>query len=118
MSNLGYSINKNVNLILPSKKYNTEIKLSGNEYIKMHVSEQVGLLHDSNKLLLTDFSVAVSVGFVNHFLKLVVIHRFAQLPSYSLQILQGNLPSGVVVEKPERFQDFLSGISFADLGCH
>merc|ERR1712182_123570 len=37
-------------------------------------SEEVGLLHDAQELLLVDLTVAIAVGLVNHLLELLVRH--------------------------------------------
>jgi hypothetical protein len=47
-------------------------------------SKEIGLFHNSNKFLLADLSVAVTVGLIDHFLELVVSHGLTELPGDSL----------------------------------
>ena len=46
--------------------------------------EQVRLLHDPNKILLANFSIAVSIRFIYHLLQLLVGYVFAELLSMSI----------------------------------
>ena len=84
----------------------------------MHLSEQVSLFHDPDKLFFTNLSISISVSFVNHFLELFICHGFAQFSSNSFQILEGKFSCVIIVKKPESFKNFLSWVSFADLSCH
>ena len=81
-------------------------------------SEQVGLLHDSHELLLANLSVAVSVGFVDHFLDLLVSHIFAELLGDPLQVFEGDFASLVIVEKSEGLEHLLFGVSLRHLLGH
>lgn len=83
------------------------------EYAWKQSSEQVGLLHDADELLLRNLTVAVAVCFVDHFLELVVRHGLSQLPGDALQIAQRDLAGVIVVEQPEGLQDFLARITLS-----
>jgi hypothetical protein len=84
----------------------------------MHSSEEVGLLHDPDELLLVDLPVPVAVGLVDHLLQLLVSHRLAQLAGNALQVLEGDLARAVVVEQPEGLQDLLPRVALRDLASH
>lgn len=45
-------------------------------------------------------------------LQLFVRQGFAQLLRHSLQVLEGDFSRAVVVEQPERFQNFFFGVFF------
>lgn len=66
-------------------------------------SEQVSFFHDSNELLLTDLTISISIGFVDHFLELIIGHSFAQLSGHSLQVFKGDFSSLIVIKKSEGF---------------
>merc|ERR1712127_437261 len=70
-------------------------------------SEEVGLLHDAQELLLVHLSIPITVSFIDHFLKLFVGHALAQLLCHALQVLEGYLSGLIVVKQPERFQDLV-----------
>merc|ERR1719238_1576441 len=53
----------------------------------MHISEEICLLHDTEKFLLVDLAVAIPVCLINHFLKLLVCHPFTKLLGHALQDL-------------------------------
>ena len=57
-----------------------------------HSSVEVGLLHDPEKLFLVDFTVTVSVCFINHLLQLLVRQALAQLLCNPLQVLEADFP--------------------------
>ena len=84
----------------------------------MNLSKQIGLLHDSDELLLADFPIPVPVSLVNHLLELIISHSLSQLPRHSLQIFQTYFPRVVVVKKPESLEDLFSGVSFANFSGH
>ena len=81
-------------------------------------SEQVGLLHDSHELFLTDLTVAVSVGFVNHLLDLIIGHVLSKLFGYPFQVLERNFACFIVVEQPEGLQHLLAGVALSHLLGH
>merc|ERR1719384_1175720 len=61
------------------------------------ISEEIGLLHDSQELLFVHLAITVAVGFVDHLLELLICHPLAELLRPSLQILEGDLASLVIV---------------------
>jgi hypothetical protein len=81
-------------------------------------SKEVGLLHYSDELLLVDFAVTVSIGFIDHLLELLVGHGFAQLASNALEVSQGDLSCAIVVEESESFEDFFPGVSLGNFSSH
>lgn len=81
-------------------------------------SKQIGLLHYSDELLLVDLPVAVPVGLVYHLLQLFLRHCLSQLPRHSLQVLQGDLASSVIVEESEGLENLLTGVSLCDFTSH
>merc|ERR1712060_622282 len=93
--------------------------LEGGEQCQSHIwtymyllrSEQVRLLHNAKELLLVYLSIPIPVCLINHFLKLLIRHTFAQLFGNSLEVLEANFSSLVVVKKPKCFQDLIFGIS-------
>merc|ERR1712151_31469 len=81
-------------------------------------SEEIGLLHDPQELLLIHFAVAITIGLVDHLLQLLVSHALAELLRHPLQILKGDLASLVVVEEPEGLEDLVFGVAVQDLVRH
>ena len=81
-------------------------------------SEQICLFHDSDELFLTNFTVSISISFINHFLQLLFWHGFAQLSCDSFKIFKWDFSCWVIIEKSECFENFLSWISFANFGSH
>ena len=61
--------------------------------------EQGSLLHDAEEFFLVDFTVTVTVGFVNHLLEFFVGHVFTQLLRDALQVLERDLASFIVIEE-------------------
>ncbi len=84
----------------------------------MQPSEQVCLLHDSDKLFLADLSISVSVSLIDHFLQFFVSHCLPQLSCHSFQVLQWNLSCIVVIKQSECLQNLLPWVPFADLCSH
>merc|ERR1740123_1046723 len=80
--------------------------------------EEVCLLHDAQKLLLVHLAVAITIGFVNHFLKFFIGHPLAKLLCNSLQILERDLPSLIVIEQAEGLQDLILRVTVQDLVRH
>jgi hypothetical protein len=76
-------------------------------------SEQVGLLHNSDELLLGDLAVAISVGFIDHLLQLIVSHGLAKLPGYSFEVSQGNLSCVVIVEQAEGLENLFARVTLS-----
>lgn len=84
----------------------------------MRESEEVGLFHNPNELLLIDLPVPVAIGLIDHLLQLLISHGLAQFSGNSLQIFEGNLASAVIVEESEGLEDLLSGVSLRNLASH
>merc|ERR1712171_12738 len=74
-------------------------------------SEQVGLLHDAQELLLIHFTVSITIRFIYHFLQLFIRHALAKLLCYTLEVLKRDLSSLVVVEQAESLQDLVFRIA-------
>merc|ERR1711920_604914 len=81
-------------------------------------SEEVGLLHDAQELLLVHLAVAVAVGLVDHLPELLVRHALSQLLGHTLQVLERNLAGLVIVEQPEGLQDLVLRVAVQDLVRH
>merc|ERR1719213_903848 len=84
----------------------------------MHISEEICLLHDTEKFLLVDLTVAIPVCLINHFLKLLVCHPFAKLLGHALQVLEGDFARLVIIEQTESLQDLILGVSVKNLMSH
>ena len=54
---------------------------------------QTGLLHDADEFLLADFTITITVGFINHLLQLLVCHVLTQLLSNTLEVSERDLAS-------------------------
>merc|ERR1719444_446070 len=80
--------------------------------------EKVRLLHDSQKLLLINFAVPISISFIYHFLKLFVCHALTKFFGDSLQVLKRDFPCLVVIKQPESFQNLILGITIEDFMRH
>merc|ERR1719387_846554 len=104
----------------------TPIKLHELEWTHVHrkrsqdhvPSEKVGLLHDAQKLLLIYLAIAIAVCLIDHLLELLVCHSLAEFLRNSLQILERDLPSLVVIEEPERLQNFVLRVAVQNLVRH
>merc|ERR1711964_511291 len=70
-------------------------------------SEEVGLLHDAQELLLVHLTVTIAVCFVNHLLKFLVSHPLAELLRDTLQVLERDLASLIIIEQAECLQDLI-----------
>merc|ERR1719498_910197 len=81
-------------------------------------SEEVGLLHDAQELLLVNFPIAITVSLIDHLLKLLIGHPLTQLLRDALQVLEGNLAGLIIVEEAERLQDFVLRVPVQDLVRH
>merc|ERR1712124_18875 len=81
-------------------------------------SEEVGLLHDAQELLLVDLTVAIAVGLVNHLLELLVRHPLAELLGHALQVLEADLPRLVVIEEAEGLEDLVLRVPVQNLLAH
>ena len=82
-------------------------------------SEHVGLLHDSHELLLTDLTITVSVGFVNHLLDFIIGHILSKFFGNTFEVLEGDFASLIIVEESEGFQHLLAGVALSHfLGHH
>mmetsp|Transcript_53220 Transcript_53220/g.61005 ORF Transcript_53220/g.61005 Transcript_53220/m.61005 type:complete len:203 (-) Transcript_53220:101-709(-) len=80
--------------------------------------EQVGLLHDSQEFFLRDFTITISVGFVDHFLQFIIGHIFSQFLGNSLQVSEGDFTSFIIIKQSESLEDFLTGVSLGHLSGH
>merc|ERR1719263_2214008 len=81
-------------------------------------SEEICLLHDSEKFFFINFTIAISICLIDHFLQFLVCHALANLLSNALQVLETDFASLIIVEEAEGFQDLVFRISVQDLMCH
>merc|ERR1740133_195435 len=81
-------------------------------------SEQVCLLHDAEELLLIHLAITITICLIDHLLQLLVSHAFAKLLSDTLQILEGDLASLIIVEEPECLENLVLGVAVQDLVSH
>jgi len=83
------------------------------------ISEKVGLFHNSHELLFADFSITISISFINHLLDLVVGHVLAELLGHPLEVLEGDFAGLVIIEESEGFEHLLAGVTLSHfLGHH
>merc|ERR1719443_1518965 len=68
-------------------------------------SEEVSLLHNAQELLLVNLTITVTVGLINHFLELLICHALTKLLGNTLQVLEGDLASLVVIKQTECLED-------------
>ena len=61
---------------------------------------EAGFFHDSEEFLLVYFAVMIQIGFVDHFLQLLVGQIFAQFFGDPLQIFESNFTIFIVVKQP------------------
>merc|ERR1712087_520467 len=73
-------------------------------------SEKVSLLHDPQELLFVDLTITVAISLFDHLLQLLGRHALAQLFGDTLQVLQGDGTSFVIVEEAEGLQDLILGV--------
>ena len=83
-----------------------------------HSSEQVGLLHDSHELFLTNLSITVSVSLINHLLDFIIGHVFSEFLCYPFKILERDFTGLIVVEESEGFKHLLAGVTLGHLLGH
>merc|ERR1719453_646015 len=81
-------------------------------------SEEIGLLHDPEELLLIHLPITIPVRLVNHLLKLLVGHPLTQLLRHALQVLERDLTRLVVVEEAECLEDLVFGVAIQNLVRH
>jgi len=82
-------------------------------------SEEVGLSHDAHELVFVDLTVTVSVGFVDHFLDLLVGHVLTKLLGNTTEVMEVNLTSIIIVEESEGLHHLFTGVSLGHfLGHH
>ena len=82
-------------------------------------SEQGGLLHNSHELLLTNLSITVSVGLIDHLLDLVVSHVLSEFFCYPLKIFERNFAGLIIIEESESLEHLLAGVALSHfLGHH
>merc|ERR1712093_404839 len=80
--------------------------------------EQVGLLHDAEELFLIDFAIAIAICLINHLLELLIRHPLTKLLCDTLQVLEGDLTSLVIIEEAECLQDLVLRVTVQDLVRH
>lgn len=66
--------------------------------------------HDVVELLLGDLSVLVLIGFLDHFLELVLVDVFAEFLDDGLEVLDGDESGLVEVEEVEYLLQVLAGV--------
>merc|ERR1719162_650996 len=81
-------------------------------------SEEVGLLHDAEKLLFVDLTVSITISLIDHFLQLLICHAFTKLLGDTLKVLERDFSSLVVVKEAESLQDFILRVAIQDLMGH
>merc|ERR1712028_159609 len=81
-------------------------------------SEEVGLLHDAEKLLFVDLTVSITISLIDHFLQLLIRHAFTKLLGNALEVLERYFASLVVVKEAESLQDFILRVAIQDLMGH
>merc|ERR1719498_212535 len=81
-------------------------------------SEEVCLLHDAQKFFLVHLTISIAVCLVDHFLKLLICHTLAELLGHTLEILERDFASFIIVEQTESLEDFILWITVEDLVRH
>merc|ERR1719337_261328 len=81
-------------------------------------SEEIGLLHDAEELLLIDLAIAIAISFVDHLLKLLISHSLSELLGHALQVLERDLAGLIVIKQPEGLEDLILGVAIQDLVRH
>merc|ERR1719160_49702 len=81
-------------------------------------SEKVSLLHDAEKFFFIDLTVAIPVGLIDHFLKLLICHPFSKLFCHAFQVLEGYFARLVIIKQTESFQDLILGVAIENLMSH
>merc|ERR1719337_288546 len=81
-------------------------------------SEEIGLLHDAEELLLIDLAIAIAISFVDHLLKLLISHSLSKLLRHALQVLERDLACLIVIKQPEGLEDLILGVAVQDLVRH
>merc|ERR1712159_616404 len=81
-------------------------------------SEEIGLLHDAEELLLIDLAIAIAISFVDHLLKLLISHSLSKLLRHTLQVLERDLACLIVIKQPEGLEDLVLGVAIQDLVGH
>lgn len=67
--------------------------------------------HNAIKFLEVEHSIAISIGFLEHFLELVIRNLLSDLICDSLQIFEGNFIEVVLIKKFENLQNFILRVS-------
>merc|ERR1711976_381614 len=75
-------------------------------------------LHDAEELVLVDLAITITVGLVNHLLELLIGHVLAELLCDTLEVLEGDLASLIVVEETEHLDDLLAGVAVTHASGH
>merc|ERR1712086_521174 len=80
--------------------------------------KKVRLLHDTKELFFIHLSIAITICLIDHLLKLLIGHPLPKLLCGTLQVLEGDFPSFIVVEQAECFQDLVLWIPVENLMGH
>merc|ERR1712146_228001 len=81
-------------------------------------SEEIGLLHDAQELLFIDLAIAITISLINHFLQLFVCHSLAKLLGNTLQVLERDFTSFIIIEKTEGLEDLILWVAIQNLVRH
>merc|ERR1719453_250028 len=84
----------------------------------MNPSEEVGLLHNAEELLLVDLTVAITVSLIDHLLKLLISHPLAELLGHTLQVLERDLAGLIIIEQAEGLENLILRITIQNLVGH
>merc|ERR1719450_1904934 len=80
---------------------------------QVHSLRESTALHDAEELLLIHLTITITVGLINHLLELLIGHVLAEFLSHTLEVLEGDLASLIVVEETEHLDDLLAGVAVA-----
>lgn len=69
--------------------------------------------HDPVEFFEVEHTVAISIGFLKHFLELIIRNLLSNLTGDSLQVLEGDLVEIVLIEELEDLEDFFLGVSWS-----
>ena len=64
-------------------------------------------------LFFIDFTITITISFIDHFLKFFISHTFTNLFRDTLQVLQADLASFLIIKQSKRFKNFFSRIFLA-----
>merc|ERR1719248_290400 len=86
--------------------------------VQVNISEQIGLLHNPLEFIVVDFTIAIAICLVNHFLKLFIGQSLPQFFGHSLEVLESYLPSVIIIKEFECFINLLYWITVENLVGH